>query len=96
MYSVLLDDNKEKKTAKGIKKVAIKKRMTHDDYKRCLFPTQASDAKQFVAFNCFRSFKHQIYTIAVNKVGLCRYDDKRFILDDGISSYSYGHYKITN
>jgi hypothetical protein len=30
----------------------------------------------------------------VNKVGLCCYDNKRYILADGITSYAYGHNKI--
>ena len=33
-------------------------------------------------------------TMEMNKVGLCCYDNKRYILDDGITSYAYGHYKI--
>eukprot|EP01047_Picozoa_sp_COSAG01_P026495 COSAG01_NODE_1709_length_9424_cov_50.603968_8_plen_102_part_00 len=28
------------------------------------------------------------------KVGLCAYDNKRYLHQDGVSSYSYGHYKI--
>jgi hypothetical protein len=30
----------------------------------------------------------------INKTGLCAFDNKRYILDDGITSLSYGHYKI--
>ncbi len=41
-----------------------------------------------------RSQKHRIYTMDINKVSLSAYDDKRWIKDDGISSFSYGHYKI--
>ena len=32
--------------------------------------------------------------MSLNKVSLSAYDDKRFITDDGIESYAYGHYKI--
>ena len=32
----------------------------------------------------------------MNKVSLSAYDDKRYILDNGISSYAYGHYQIAN
>ena len=39
-----------------------------------------------------RSFDHDIYTVNVTKISLSAYDDKRFIQDDGISSYAYGHY----
>ena len=39
-----------------------------------------------------RSFDHDIHTINVRKISLSAYDDKRFIQDDGISSYAYGHH----
>ena len=39
-----------------------------------------------------RSFYHIIYTVNVPKISLSAYDDTRFIRDDGISSYAYGHY----
>ena len=41
-----------------------------------------------------RSEKHQIYTMNLNKVSLSAYDDKRFITNNGIESFAYGHYKI--
>ena len=44
--------------------------------------------------NVIRSEKHQVYTMTLNKVSLSAYDDKRYILRDGIKSYAYGHYKI--
>jgi hypothetical protein len=34
-------------------------------------------------------------SLEIQKVGLCCYDNKRYLLDDGITSYSYGHYKIS-
>ena len=40
MYSFVYDDDnaeKEKKTAKGIKKCAIKNQLRHEHYKECLF-----------------------------------------------------------
>ena len=39
-----------------------------------------------------RSFDHEIHTVNVTKISLSAYDDERFIQDDGISSYAYGHY----
>ena len=44
--------------------------------------------------NVIRSHLHEIYTEEVNKITLSAYDDKRYILDNGISSYAYGHYMI--
>ena len=41
----------------------------------------------------FRSKKHKIRTLEVNKVALSREDDKRISID-GIASYAMGHYKV--
>src|SRR6218665_661455 len=37
MYSLLLPNNKEKKTAKGVKKSYVAKNIRHEHYKQCLF-----------------------------------------------------------
>jgi len=46
--------------------------------------------------NVIRSYLHDIYTEEVNKVALSADDDKRVILEDGIRTLAYGHYKITS
>jgi hypothetical protein len=94
MYSIKLDNNKEKATGKGIKKQALKNKIKHSDYERCLFGNDLKDKQQVIQFNLIRSQKHQLYTYSLNKVGLSCYDDKRYLLEDGISSYSYGHKNI--
>ena len=35
-----------------------------------------------------------VQSLEIQKVGLCAYDNKRYLLDDGIESYAYGHHKI--
>ena len=40
-----------------------------------------------------RSRRHINQSLEIQKVGLCCYDNKRYLLDDGITSYSYGTYK---
>lgn len=37
---------------------------------------------------------HNIYVTKSKKKILCPLDTKKWILDDGINSYAYGHYKI--
>ena len=41
-----------------------------------------------------RSENHKIVVSRVHKVALSSYDDKRYLLNDGIHSLAYGHYKI--
>ena len=40
------------------------------------------------------SQKHQLQTIKTNKVSLSSFDDKRYVLEDGISTLPLGHYMI--
>ena len=41
-----------------------------------------------------RSDCHEISSYKINKVSLSCFDDKRYILKDGKTSYAYGHKKI--
>ena len=89
LYS-LITANEEKKRAKGTKKYVVKKMIRYSDYKNvlqkgCLLRHQ---------MNMFRSQNHDLKTITVNKISLSAFDDKRYLQNDGISSYAYGHYKI--
>jgi len=42
----------------------------------------------------FRSKKHKLHTVELTKIALSAFDNKRFILQVGITSVQYGHYKI--
>ena len=90
MYSYVKDNNKEGRTAKGIKKSVIKKDITHENYKEILF----KDKQMYHKMKTVRSHNHQLCSYEINKVSLSCFDDKRYILNDGISSYAYGHYNI--
>ncbi|GBM08249.1 hypothetical protein AVEN_82934-1 [Araneus ventricosus] len=89
MYSILTKDY-EKKTAKGITKTYIQKNVKHQDYKNCLLNSAKSRGVQ----SRIQSFNHNLYSMKINKVTLSSFDDKRYILDDGVESFAYGHYKI--
>lgn len=93
MYAFSLN-GKTKKRAKGIKKNYVATNITLENYKNCLFSNDVSGMQQTVSFNVIRSKLHTIYSEKVNKIGLCCIDDKRYILNDGISSYAYGHKNI--
>jgi hypothetical protein len=59
MYSIKLNNGKEKKTGKGVKKSALKKKVCHEDYKKCLFGT-IEEQRQLVSFNNMRSIDHTV------------------------------------
>ena len=90
MYSIKLDDDSEKKTAKGIVRNVIKNHLKHDNYKHILETGERMNS----SMKMIRSFDHDIYTVNVTKVSLSAYDDKRYIQEDGITSYAYGHFRI--
>jgi hypothetical protein len=94
MYSILFDDNKYKSTGKGIKKSALKKEISHNDYFRCLNSEKVKDQRQNIEFNLIRSNKHNLSSIKINKVSLCSVDDKRY-LTDNVHSLAYGHKNIS-
>lgn len=90
MYSVLVGDGTNIKKAKGIGKSFVKKSISHQDYKDALF----SKAPQIKAtWTSIKSEAHQLSTVKITKNSLCPYDDKRFVLEDGISTLAHGHYK---
>ena len=78
-----------KKKCKGIKKPVIKKNISHEDYKECLF----SEKPQMRKMNVIRSHKHEIFSETVNEIALSANDDKRIILEDKTSTLAHGHYK---
>ena len=90
MYSYRVEKLEPKK-CKGIKKCIVKKTVSFEDYKRCLFEGTRIHRSQLL----FRSVKHRINTLEVNKLALSREDDKRVSID-GISSYAMGHYRLKN
>ena len=93
MYSLQVG-NTAKKTAKGVKSAYAQNCIHHADYRRCLISDERRDKQQLATFNTIRSKKHVVQSLEIQKVGLCAYDNKRYLLDDGIESYAYGHHKI--
>ena len=92
LYSFIMEDRKENKRCKGVKKQVVESSITHEDYKTCLRTRKEQLRKQ----NILRSYEHEVYTEEVNKIALSALDDKRYILGDGIHTLAWGHYKIKN
>ena len=90
MYSYIKENQKGGKTAKGIKKCIIKNEIKHIDYTNVLF----NNDQIHHSMRTIRSQNHQLGSYKINKISLSCFDDKRFIHNNGITSYAYGHYKI--
>ena len=75
--------------AKGVPKAAANEQV-HADYLHTLRKNQPKT----VHFSAIRSFKHKLYTVDTEKIALRAFDDKKYILDDGINSLAYGDYRI--
>lgn len=85
----MVHDNTEKRTAKGISKAVIRSKLRHDLYKQCLFNRET----QMEPMILFHTDGHEIYTLKLNKTTLSAYDDKRYILEDGIQTLAHGHWR---
>ena len=90
MYSYVKDNEQTARTAKDIKKQVIIKDIKHEDYKNVLFNNEQIHHKM----KTIRSEKHQLGSYELNKISLSCFDDKRFIHENGITSYAYGYYQI--
>ena len=86
MYSYRTE-SETNKTAKGVKKNVIQKDISHSNYLDCLQNNQIMRHKM----RTIRSDRHVISSYQINKTSLSCYDDKRYILDDGITSLAYGN-----
>ena len=90
LYSYKMFEGEENKKCKGVKKSVVKKSITHEDYKNCLF----TGKEQLRRMNVIRSHRHEVYIEEVNKIALCPSDDKKHILEDGMHTLALGHYRI--
>lgn len=71
------------------------KELNHQLYRAILHNSDNSeqDEDHFIHQKSFRSHDHTVYTVDQYKIGLTRYDDKRWVLNDGIATRPYGHYR---
>ena len=87
LYSYRKLDGAEDKKCEGIRKCVVKKTLTFDDHKNCLFIYRSQ--------LMFRSMKHEVHTIEVNKVTLNRDDHKGISKRDGLSTLACGHKSLS-
>ena len=90
LYSYKMEEGKENKKCKGIKKAVVEKSISHEDYKTCL----TTGKEQLRRQNIIRSYEHVLYTEEVNKIALSAADDKRYLLKDSFDTLAWGHHRI--
>ena len=90
LYSYIMEEGKENKKCKGVKKQVVEENITHEDYKTCLLTGKEILRKQ----NILRSYDHEVYTEEVNKIALSAADDKRYLLMDSFDTLAWGHHRI--
>ena len=82
MYSIKNIDGKESNAAKGVN-IATK----FSEFKDTLFSKKIMRHKM----RRIQSKKHRIGTYEIDKISLSCFDDKRFVLNDGIHTLVYFH-----
>ena len=90
LYSFTCADDHSKQTLKGVKRSFVKNHINHQNYVEAITNEKPL---QTAKFQLFRSQGHVINTYTTNKTSICNFDDKKFILQNGIASHSFGHYK---
>ena len=78
-----------KQAAKGIQK-SMANSITHQAFKNTLMQ-KTTKSVQTMRID---SQKHLVQTIQVTKIALSPFDDKRYILEDGVTTLAYGHYLL--
>ena len=82
---MLSDDGKESNTAKGVN-IATE----FNEFKDTLFNKKIIRHKM----RLMQGKKHKMGTYEINKISLSVFDDKRFVLNDGIHTLAYFHKDI--
>ena len=85
-WAYLMNDDEEKKKAKGTKKCVLKKKLMFENYIDCLF----NDKTILKSQQRFRSDHHDVCTEEINKIALSSNDDKRLQKFDRIITYPNG------
>ena len=75
-----------KVSAKGVTRAA-REQLNHQKYKYALFLSSTLRTPN----NRIASDRHVLQTISINKLSLSPVDDKRFIFEGGLKTFSFGH-----
>ena len=87
MYSLSCGNKSQTKV------IYVKKHVRHQSFLDIIQNTSLTTGAKF---RLFRSTNHVLNTVEMDKLCLSAFDDKRYILEDGISTLAYGHYSLQN
>jgi len=92
MYSLHVPnlEKHSKVKAKGIKKSYVKNHVRHQQFREVL----QTKNRTLSRFRTFQSKNHTVQTVEITKSCLDAFDDKRYILEDGVTTLAYGHCEI--
>ena len=82
LYSFKIEEGKNVKKCKGIKKSVVSKGITFEHYFDCLFTGE----KQMRSMKIIQSNNHDIYSKEVNKIALSCDDDKRLVQSNKVDT----------
>ena len=85
MYSMIVCNDLEVNKAKG-----VNLKLKHNEYVHVLFGRKVVRHKM----KRIVSEKHSVGTYDLNKISLSCFDDKRYVLDDGVNTLAYFHKDI--
>ena len=85
MYSLIADNDKVVNKAKG-----VNLKLRHNEYVDVLFNRKVVRHKM----KSIQSVLHEICTYDIKKISLSCFDDKRYVLDDGINTLASFHKDI--
>ena len=77
-----------KNVAKGVMHRVKDRQLNIDDYEHTLLTLEPKS----LTWNMIQSRSHQLHTLQTHRVSLSACDDKRFILNDGITTLAHGHF----
>lgn len=78
------------KKAKGLKSNVVKNNITFDNYLDCLFNEKEITREQRKIISHF----HHVYTQKESKMALSPHDNKRYVRENCIDTYAWGHIDI--
>ena len=85
MYSLIDDNGEQTNKAKG-----VNSKLRHKEYIDVLFNKKVVRHK----IKRMQNKLHEIVTYDINKISLSCFDDKRYLLNDGINTLAYFHKNI--